>query len=519
MTVLTTAVFDSFMRRNNLYEAISEDLSDEQIARCFLQADFPAEYTGDLMALITTVKTPLAIRSSSLLEDAMFRPFAGVYGTKMIPNNESESRIRFRKLVEAVKFVYASTFFAEARSYIERAGQTIDNEKMAVIIQEVLGRRHFDRFYPNLSAVARSYNYYPTGRSKPADGVVDLALGLGKTIVDGGIVWTYSPAWPKISPPFGSTAALLKGTQTMYWAVDMGKLTGFDPIRESEYLIHLSLEDAETDGSFRYIASTYDLASDRVNPGIGMPGPRIINFAPLLVLKEIPFNDIICELLRAFDEELGTAVEIELAMTFDSREPTPARLGFLQVRPMVVSEEKIDVTNDLWGSADLLAKSERVLGNGRQTEVHDVVFVKPERFEARFTPKIAAELDEINRRLLKEGRRCLFIGFGRWGSSDPWLGIPVNWSQISTARAIVEAMLPDMDVELSQGSHFFHNISSFQVSYFSVSHTGRGGVINWDWLNTQPVIVEAEHVKHVRLVSPLTILVDGRIGKGVILHG
>ncbi len=516
LAVIATDFFDRFMEENGLYDLAFSDMPDAHIAHSFQRAKLPADLVGDLRALIASVHIPLAVRSSSRLEDAMYEPFAGVYATKMIPNNQHDIDTRFTKLVEAIKYVYASTFFKGARDYIAVTGKDASEEKMAVIIQEVVGQRFGDRYYPHLSGVARSYNFYPVGRAKPEQGVVDLALGLGKTIVDGGLVWSYSPALPRIGPPVASASELLKLSQTGYWAVNMGKPPAYDPIRETEYMVHCNLADAEKDGTLKYLASTYRAQDDRMVPGTGPDGPRVLTFAPILSEREIPLNDLVKSLLGICEEALDSEVEIEFAMTLNPEDGLPARFGFLQVRPMVVSHARVEIDEDEMAGEKVLTASDRVLGNGEQSSITDIVFVRPDLFEAKHTRTIAGELDAINRRLVDEGRHYLLVGFGRWGSSDPWLGIPVQWSQISGAGVIVEATLPEMDVDLSQGSHFFHNISSFQICYFMVKHSGIFR-IDWDWLKGQPEVAGTHFVSHVRLPQPLTVKVDGRNGRGVIL--
>ncbi len=513
MIVLTTSVFDAFMERNDLDGIAGSETVDERIAHAFQRAVLPAEVVGDLKSLIDEAHAPLAIRSSSMLEDAMFRPFAGVYATKMIPNNQHDPDARFRRLVEAIKFVYASTFFSGARSYLRAADGKPGDEKMAVVVQEVVGKRHGDRFYPDVSGVARSYNFYPTGRARQEQGVVNLALGLGKTIVDGGVTWVYSPAHPAAPPPYASVGELLRNSQLRFWAVNMGGPPAYDPIREDEYLVQPSLVEAERDGVLQWVASTYDPRSDRVQPGVGIDGPRVLNFAPLLDLKLLPVNDVVRLLLPACESALDAPVEVEFAMTVEDAAGPRARLGFLQVRPMVVSHDEVTIEEDELASANLLVASHRALGNGVDDSVLDVVYVKPGAFEARLTRQVAAELEGFNRELSERGRPFLLIGFGRWGSSDPWLGIPVEWGQIAGARAIVEATLPAMNVEASQGAHFFHNISSFGVSYLTVRHGSAHG-IDWEWLATREAAAETALVRHVRLERPLRIKVDGRTGRG-----
>jgi len=519
LTVTTTDIFDVFMERNDLLEVALSDLPDERIAHSFQRADLPTEIIGDLKALIDAVHSPLAVRSSSLLEDALFRPFAGVYETKMTPNNNPDPSERFRRLVEAIKFVWSSTYFKAPKNYIRATNKNITDEKMAVIIQQVIGNRHDDRFYPDLSGVCRSYNYYPSARAKPEEGVVNLALGLGKTVVDGGISWAYSPARPKLPPPFASAVDQMKNTQTEFWAVNMGKPSAFDPIAETEYLIASDLSAADYDGSLKYLASTYNAASDRLSPGPYSEGPKVVNFAPLLQLEQFKLNQVVKNILTACEKVLDTAVEIEFAMTFPPKaDSEAAQLGFLQVRPMVVSDEQVEITDEDMESDSVLIASNRVMGNGVNETIRDVVYVKPDSFEARYTGIIAGQLEKINTPLLSDNRPYLLIGFGRWGSSDPWLGIPINWGQICGTKVMVEATLPNMNIEPSQGSHFFHNLSSFEVDYFTVSHHAPKGV-DWAWLDEQQIISETEFVKHVRLVNPLRVKVDGRTGRGAIYQG
>jgi hypothetical protein len=525
MVVLTTEIFDVFMDRNDLTETALSDLPDDRITTAFLAAELPYDVVGDLRSLVEQVRTPLAVRSSSLLEDALMRPFAGVYETKMIPNNEPDVDVRFRRLVEAIKFVYASTFFRSAKSYIRATEYTTANEKMAVIIQEVVGTRRDVRFYPDISGVARSYNFFPASGSRPEDGVVNLAVGLGKTIVDGGQCWIYSPMRPLAPPPLGSTREMLRSTQLDFWAVNMGKPPAYDPLSEAEYLVKADLAAADYDGTLDRSASTYDPGRDRLVPGVRGEGARVVNFAPLLALGDPPLNPLVQALLAMGETALGEAVEIEFAMTSDAAAGSASRrdrFGFLQLRPMLVSQDRVFLSAEEIASPDALLVSDRVMGNGELETLTDVVYVRPDRFEARLTRAIAGELDGFNARLLEEGRPYMVIGFGRWGSSDPWLGIPVVWGQISGAKVLVESTLAGMDVEPSQGAHFFHNIVSFQVFYLGVRHrpdpSGRRRSIDWEWLDRQPVVTESEHVRHVRLDNPLRIKVDGRSGVGAVWH-
>ena len=517
MAVIATDCFDQFIGQNHLAELPFDEMTDDRIAHAFQKADMPMELLGDLRALTVQVKTPLAIRSSSLLEDALERPFAGVYATKMIPNNQHDPDTRFRCLVEAIKFIYASTYFHEARDY-RASGASSAVEKMAVILQEVVGQRRGDRFYPDISGVARSYNFYALEPARPEDGVITLALGLGKMIVDGGVAWNFSSVYPQKPPPFASVDEMLEGTQTEFWAVNMGKPPAYDPVSETEYLVRANLVDAESDGALDLLASTYNSERDRLVVGIESAGPRILNFAPMLVDQRFPMNELAKALLKAAEESVGTKVEIEFALTLGTgRGQKPlARVGFLQVRSMVVSEQIVDVpVRDLENPQAIVA-SDRVIGNGSSDCIQDIVYVRPETFSPLCTPAIAGQLGAINRELQQQHRPFLLIGFGRWGSSHSSLGIPVDWSQISGARTIVEATLPGMHVELSQGSHFFHNLSSSRASYFMVQHGGRFR-INWEWLNQQPAVHETELIRHVRASTRLSVRVDGRTRRGIII--
>jgi len=517
LAVVATDFFDEFLKQNKLLDLAFEGMSDDRIGHAFQNAQLPVELLGDLRALSEQVKTPLAIRSSSLLEDRLGRPFAGVYATKMIPNNQMDADSRFRKLVEAIKCVYASTFFREAREYIRTTGGVAKDEKMAVIIQEIVGLRHGDRFYPDISGVARSYNYYPMSPALPEHGVVSLALGLGKTIVDGEYTWTYSPELPKVSPPFGSIDELIEGTQTRFWAVNMGKSPAYDPVSETEYLVHPDLREAERDEVLWPLVSTFDPERDRVVPGMNTNGPRIVDFAPVLVYEQLPVNYVIRALMRATENALQEKVEIEFAMTVETVQggARKLRVGFLQVRPIVISRASVTISDQDLSNPTVIITSDRALGNGIVEDVRDIVFVRPETFAPENTPAIAQEIGDINKSLRDEGRPYLLIGFGRWGSSHPSLGIPVDWSQISGARVIVESTLPNMNVELSQGSHFFHNLSSFEAKYFMLRYDGPYKV-NWEWLNRQSLRQETSHLRHVETRDPLIICVDGQKGRGVI---
>lgn len=510
MTVLGTSVFEAFMLRNQLWDVALSDLPDDRIAHAFQEADLPFEVLGDLRSLSNRWTVPLAVRSSGWFEDATRLPFAGVYQTKMIPNNWLDADTRFQKLVEAIKFVWASTFFKIAKDYCTATDMCMGNEKMAVIIQEIVGKRYRDRFYPELSGVARSFNYYPVKPAQPEDGVVSLALGMGKTIVDGEKMWVYSPAYPERPPPFKSPQELLDETQNEFWVVHMGEPPVYNPIKETEYLRKLNLTAAEQDGTLHHLASTYDLETGRLSIGTGVRGPRVLNFAPLLSMNEIPLNRLISEILVRCEQTMGCPVEIEFAATFD-----PHRFGFLQVRPMVVPTGDLQVTDADLVDINTVLASETVLGNGIVEGIEDIVYVIPQRFNLKDTRQIAEELEKHNHRLLAEKRPYVLIVFGRLGTLDPWLGIPVTWGQICGARVVVEATQENVRVELSQGSHYFHNIINLGVIYFGMPFSSPYRV-DWDRLKSQPLVEEYQYTRHVRLPAPLYVKVDGRSGRGII---
>ena len=513
-TVVTTDFFDRFMQRNDLYALVESEPPDHRIAHHFMQGELPVDLTGDLRDLSAVIRHPMAVRSSGLLEDAADSPFAGIYATKMIPNNQPDTDTRFRRLVEAIKFVYASTFFAAARAYREAVGFGPRDEKMAVMIQDVAGRARNGRHYPIVSGVARSVNFYPQGMARPEEGVVDLALGLGKSIVDGGRVWSYSPAHPRAVPPFGSTSHWLKETQRRFWAVNMGRPKAANPLEEAEFLSHLELEDADYDDTLRRVASTYDGASDRIQPGVGVPGPRIITFAPILQIGLMPLNALLEDLLELGARVTGSPVEMEFAADWGLDSGEPPVLSVLQIRPLAISEAEVSIPPEEMNSPNRLLATQTALGNGVVDNIRDIVYLPRETFDFKYSREVARELAALNSELLRQRRPYLLMGFGRWGSSDPWLGVPVNWGEISGARAIVESTPAGAHVDLSQGSHFFHNLTNLKILYFSLRY-GRD-FLDWEWLENQAAETETARLRHLRLETPILLKVDGRTRQGVI---
>jgi CheY-like chemotaxis protein len=515
--VIGTDMFDDFIRENNLLAFAVEDHSDNHIINRFINASLPAKMVGDLRDFIKNVHVPLAIRSSSLLEDSLYLPFAGIYATKMLPNDQHGDDIRFLNLVNAVKFVYASTFFRQAKSYINSTPHRIEDEKMAVVIQPVVGTLHQDCFYPDFSGVARSYNYYPVGQAKPEDGVVNVALGLGKTVVDGGVSLRFTPAFAGILPQFPSIKDMFSFSQRDFYAVSMKHTASVAFLEEDQYLTKQGLERAERDGVLQYLASTYSRENDAVYDGISFPGPRIINFAHILKNDIFPLARILACLLKLSSEAMDCPVEMEFAATLDEANVFPAVFSILQVRPLVVSDELVKVELAETNKELALAYSDQVLGNGISQAIQDIVFVKPAIFDAAKSPQIADEVDKLNSQLRAENIPYMLIGPGRWGSTDPWLGIPVKWSQISGVKVVVEVSLPNMNVDPSQGSHFFQNMTSLRIGYFTIPLNNAKGFIDWPWLEALPIVSETAFLKHIRLARPLKVMIDGRKSQGIIL--
>ena len=514
--VLGTDVFDDFIRENDLLPAAVGDHSDSHIANLFIKASLPGRIVGDLRDFIENVKVPLAVRSSSLLEDSLYQPFAGIYATKMLPNDQTGDDIRFLNLVNAIKFVLASTFFRQANSYISSTPYRIEDEKMAVVIQPVVGKLHRDSFYPDFSGVARSYNYYPVGQANPEDGVVNIALGLGKTVVDGGGSLRFTPAFAGILPQFTSIKDMFKFSQREFYAIAMRHVASIAFLEEDQYLVKLGTDRAEADGVLQFLASTYSREDDAVYDGISRSGPRIITFAHILKNDIFPLAKILIDLLKLSSAAMNCAVEMEFAGILDAEHALPAQFSILQVRPMVVQDELVKVELDDRQHEVALCFSDRVLGNGVSQTIRDIVFVKPAVFDAARSPQIAVEVDRLNSRLREAGTPYLLIGPGRWGSTEPWLGIPVKWGQISGVKVMVEVSLPNMDVDPSQGSHFFQNMTSLGIGYFTVPMDRAHGFIDWPWLEAQVAADETGFLKHVRLPQPITVMIDGRKSRGVI---
>ena len=517
VVVIATGVFSDFMDRNRLWGVALSGSPDTEMAHAFQRGELPPDVREELHNLLDVMRAPLVVRPSSFLEDVEERAFAGIFTSTLIPNTESDDNARYRRLSSALKLAWASTFFESAAISRRAAGLADDAEKMAVVVQEVFGAHRDGRFYPTISAVARSYNHYPVPGNEREDGVVSLALGLGKVITDGDHVWSYCPHRPTAPPPYKSTGDLLKYTQNSFWAVNVGNPPPPDPVCQTTCLVRSGLADAEADGTLKFLASTYDSQSDQVRSGIEGNGPRVLTFSPLLESRSIPFTPVVERLLELACNAVNGEAEIEIAAMLDPDDGLPIQIGILQLRPMLTPSERTPVEAGDLTAGNIIVASDNCLGQGARDDLADVVYLRPESFDRGLTRMMASELDAVNRGLVEEGRHGIFIGLGRWGTTDERFGVPVNWGQISAARVIVEATLPDAPTSLSHGTHFFHRLLSHRVLYMSVAPDGEGR-IDYDWLNAQEAIWESRNVRHVRVEHPLEVRIDCANRMGLIRH-
>ena len=512
--VIATDMFDQFLSENNLGDFALHCDDDNEIQQRFLDSALPAPLIENLEAFLEEVRYPLAVRSSSLLEDSQYQPFTGVYETFMLGNQQGGSRVRLDELSEAIKRVYASTFSQHAKSYVRATPYRLEEEKMAVILQQVVGTLHGQRFYPDFAGVVRSHNFYPVPPMNFDDGIAAVALGLGRTVVDGGKCLMFCPRYPKNLLQFSSVEDILANTQTEFCALELDAVpptVGPGHLREARF----GLDVAEKDGTLHAVASTYSADNHAVYDGLSRPGARVVTFAPMLKLGMFPLAQILELLVRAGEEALGNPVEIEFAVRLPRGEE-PADFGFLQIRPLTLARDHQDLAIDDVDPAQVLCRSTKVLGNGRIENLHDIVVVDSHRFERSRSQEVAKAVAHFNASLNAENRPYLLIGVGRWGSNDPWLGIPVEWDEISGARAIVEAGFRDFRVTPSQGSHFFQNLTAFQVGYFTVNPDAGEGAVDWEWLADQPAVEERECVRHLHFPDPLRVVMNSKKSQGVI---
>jgi CheY-like chemotaxis protein len=517
--VIGTDIFDRFILENKLEQYAFLDIDDLEITTAFVDAlYFPAEIISKLRKYLEITTTPLAVRSSSLLEDSQFQPFAGVYETYMIPNSNPDIEVRLDELLQSIKSVYASTFHKKAKDYMKATSYRLEEEKMAVVIQRLVGAQRDQRFYPDFAGVAKSYNFYPVPPQKSTDGIAHVALGLGKTVVEGGNTVRFCPKYPKHLIQFFSSKETLKNAQQEFYALDLnGKLAHHPESIEDPLVKKYNLYDSEKDGTLFTVGSTYSPENDAVFDGISREGLRVVTFASILKHKIFPLPEILDLLLDLGAWGMGTPVEIEFAVNLDVPEGERKEFAMLQMRPMVLSREVEELMFGDVQNYDLICRSEQVLGNGAINGIYDVVVIDINKFDRGKSKEVAMEVSKLNSKLIDEKKPYLLIGVGRWGSLDPWLGIPVTWDQISGAAVIVESGFKDFQVTPSQGSHFFQNLTSFRVGYFTVNSNEQINFIDWDWLNNQKAIEEFTFTRHLQFEQPISVRINGQENKGIIL--
>lgn len=515
--VLSTDIFDEFMDHNNLYSVALSDLPDEMILENFLQADLPARIYQDFYSFLSVSRNhPIAVRSSSKLEDSHYQPFAGIYSTYMIPRHP-DNKIMVKMLADAIREVYASVYYKASKAYMTATSNVIDEEKMGIILQEVCGNRHGDIFYPTLSGVARSINYYPIGSEKAVDGIANVAFGLGKYIVEGGLSLRFSPKHSRKILQLSSIETALRDTQKEFRALDLRTDSFVPSTDDGVNILKLGVSDISNDVAMKYVASTYDHENNILRDGISYPGKRIISFSNILQHKLFPLAEILNTLLDLGDYEMNNPIEIEFAANLETPPGAPKIFNFLQIRPIVHTDETSVVNLANVDAGNAVIYSESALGNGYFKGISDIVYVKPESFNPARNKDIAADIEKINNEFINKGTGYVLIGPGRWGSTDPWLGIPVRWPQISAARIIVESGLKTYRIDPSQGTHFFQNLTSFRVGYFTINPYINEGTFDVEFLNGMKSVYEDEHLRHIRFENPLEIMVDGKSHRGVIM--
>lgn len=519
--VIGTDIFDQFLEENNLRNFALKCNNDKEIKERFLEAKrFPDDTLNQLKDFLELVKVPLSVRSSSLLEDSQYHPFAGVYQTYMIPNNDDNPELRLADLIQSIILVYASTFYNSAKDYIKITNYRLEEEKMAVIIQKIIGSKHDKRFYPDFSGVAKTYNFYPIAPIKPNDGIVSVALGLGKTIVEGGMSTRFCPKYPSHLIQFHNTIEALNNNQQEFFALDLDTINNLEKtnvIVQEEYIKKYDVKSAEQDGTLNYIASTYSEENDSISDGISRNGIRLITFSPILKNRIFPLPQILEKILDLSNWGMGTAVEIEFAVNLSVPQGEEKQFSVLQMRPLVVNRENEELNLEDTPKRQILCQSNEVLGNGIIKNICDIIYVDFDKFDRAKSRDVAHEVNQFNSKMLDEKKQYLLIGVGRWGTLDPWLGIPVTWSQINGAKVIVEDGMKDLIVEPSQGSHFFQNLTSFSIGYFTVNTENKVGKLDWNWLQKQKTVEEKTFVKHIRLKKPLTIKMNAHKNIGVIV--
>ena len=514
--VLSTEGFEAFINDNDLEELATSKLRDAEIADLFLKARFPDWLLTDLKLFVAHAQYPLAVRSSSMLEDAQFQPFAGIYKTYMLPNNHPDPATRLDRLIMAIKLVYASTYYESPRSYAKSTFHRVEDEKMAVVIQQLTGAAYGDYFYPAISGVAQSYNYYPISHLKPEEGIAHIALGLGKTVVEGGTSLRFSPRYPQFLPQFSTVDDILKNSQRFFYAL---KLNDFPPnfaVNEDATLARLEIDEAAHHPPVKHLTGSYSAQDHRVRDGAGKAGYPVLTFANILKYRSFPLAEVLADVLEIGRRGMGCPVEMEFAVNLSAGDEDRPSFDLLQIRPMGISHHQMDVEIRDEDVDAAFCHSTSALGNGSSNDVADIVYVRPDTFDPARTVEIAGEIGRINKQLVQQKRKYLLIGPGRWGSADRWLGIPVNWYDISGVGAIIETTNENLKADPSQGSHFFQNITSLGIGYLTIPQNS-GNFIDWQWLQSLSTAEETAYLNHVKLDNPLTIKIDGKKSRAVIL--
>jgi CheY-like chemotaxis protein len=516
--VLGTDIFDEFMESNNLYQiALSDEFDDTEILSHFLDAQLPEMIHDDLYTILTFVERPLAIRSSSLLEDSHYQPFAGIYNTYMVPYLKDDLGRMFEMVRASIKAVYASAFYKDSKAYMQATSNVIDEEKMAIVMQTVCGTQYGNRFYPTMSGVGRSIDYYPIPPEKAEDGTASIALGLGKYIVDGGLSLRFSPKYPKKVLQTSTPDMAVKETQKHFFALSLNPDEFTTLPDDSQSLLKLRIKEAEKDDSIRMIASTYDFQNNVIKDGYNYDGKKLITFSNILKHNTFPLAEILQKIMALGEKEMGYPVEIEFAVDLIPEKDGNIVFNMLQIRPIATKQESVHLDKRSIQKNNALIISESVLGNGIIDDIYDIVYIRPQNFVSSANKETVKMVDEINARFLKDGKNYILIGPGRWGSADPWLGIPVKWPQISAARIIIESGLENYRIDPSQGTHFFQNLTSFGVGYFTINPFIDDGYFDIDYLDKQAAVFENKVIRHVRFKKAINIVIDGKRGLGVIL--
>ncbi|UCD94848.1 MAG: histidine kinase [Candidatus Zixiibacteriota bacterium] len=515
--IISTSVYDEFLEKNKLLEFALGDKSDEEIASAFFKARLPKGIITDLKSFLDVVKYPIAVRSSSLLEDSHYQPFAGIFDTHMLANCHRDRKARLDRVEAAIKYIYASTFFRKSKSYIEATGNRPEEEKMAVILQKVVGKKRGDSFYPVLSGIARSYDFYSIGNIRPEEGVVYAALGLGKTVVDGGKCLYFSPNNPQSLPQFSTPKDFLENSQKDFYAVDMSRPDAYPHPGGEMGLVRSAIDRADADGTLAFVGSTYSADNDRVYDGTARKGIRIVTFAPILKSKIFPLDELLRFLLQLGSSGMNCPVEIEFAAELSEDRKRPHEFGFLQIRPMALETALGSLTFSEIEKDRIVCRSNQTLSHGKITGIKDIVYVRTDSFDRSKMPEMAAQIGEFNAMFKKRGKPYMLVGPGRWGTADRWLGIPITWDQISSVQVIIEAKYGDFSVTPSFGTHFYQNLIAFQIGYLTIEKTDENNFIDWGWLNSRTVARETTFIRHVTLDSPIEVLINGRDGHGIIL--